>query len=98
MNEEDLKPCPFCGGKDLEEHYADNWVKCKECGAESGIRGTDDWNDRPIEDSQAARIAELEAMLRKFKEYTTIAAHDREQIYKTLMSIDMDIDDYFNGK
>jgi uncharacterized Zn finger protein len=36
-NGEHLKPCPFCGGEDLEvcnTHTAKYWVKCEPCGLE----------------------------------------------------------------
>lgn len=35
----DLKPCPFCGGKDLHIHGWSFYVQCMQCGAEGG------WND-----------------------------------------------------
>ena len=36
----ELKPCPFCGSEDLEctEACGENWVKCWDCGAMSGLR------------------------------------------------------------
>lgn len=40
-----LKPCPFCGNRELEvtnTHTASYWVECLECGAEvSGEYGGD---------------------------------------------------------
>ena len=37
----DLKPCPFCGGEavlnDFECERICSYVKCRECGAESGL-------------------------------------------------------------
>lgn len=27
-----LKPCPFCGGNNLEDRYV--YIKCTDCGAE----------------------------------------------------------------
>lgn len=57
MNEE-LKPCPFCGGTSLTienpQLFQDVHVICRDCGAKAsfyGIRYTvaTRWNMRPIE-------------------------------------------------
>lgn len=68
-----LKPCPFCGGTDvnLRQHLATNmsWVSCGECGLEapSETGWTDDiaieyWNTRN-DDAKDLEIAALrEAM------------------------------------
>ncbi|MCM1008860.1 MAG: Lar family restriction alleviation protein [Ruminococcus flavefaciens] len=40
MNEIKLKPCPFCGGKGVLNNEKDrifSFVKCEQCGAESGL-------------------------------------------------------------
>ncbi len=40
MPETKLKPCPFCGGKGVlnnEENRIVSFVKCVQCGAESGL-------------------------------------------------------------
>ncbi|MCM1225973.1 MAG: Lar family restriction alleviation protein [Clostridium sp.] len=40
MPEIKLKPCPFCGGLPIlnnEKNRACSFVKCIECGAESGL-------------------------------------------------------------
>lgn len=49
----ELKPCPFCGSKDLEllGHFSIRWVACNSCYAESGSYDTDEeaieaWNRR----------------------------------------------------
>lgn len=62
----EIKPCPYCGRKPKE--YSDgggfhvaycNNPNCQNSGeADLSIAA---WNTRPIEDAQAARIAELEA-------------------------------------
>ena len=56
MNE--LKPCPFCGGKadfeEIERYYGDiSWtVMCTQCGARIGVHSVDkndvaeEWNRR----------------------------------------------------
>ena len=38
MPEIKLKPCPFCGGKaKIQSERVAVYIKCKECGATSGI-------------------------------------------------------------
>ena len=70
MSEElKLKPCPRCR-KDVSVIHAHGckFIRC-DCGIQSSRYGEHiadrhmvaDWNCRPVEDSQAARIAELEA-------------------------------------
>ena len=62
MDKNELKPCPFCGGKDIEGHHVEDayYERCNGCGAEGppihGPRddGTD-WNTRQ---SPKAMIAE----------------------------------------
>ncbi len=72
---EELRPCPFCGGKaitatfldydDLEYMPLDTIEPEVTCENERCINGwwlsPNDWNTRPIEDALRARIAELEA-------------------------------------
>ena len=72
---EELRPCPFCGGKavastffdwdDLEYMPLDAINDCEvTCENERCINGwylpPEDWNTRPIEDDLRKRIAELE--------------------------------------
>ena len=56
MNEE-LRPCPFCGGTNICTEKGINLNYCDSCSAEANI---EHWNNRPIEDALNARIAELE--------------------------------------
>ena len=62
---EELKPCPFCGGEDVE-HLPDgfgNWlvgcvtcdyrIQCVDCTEEEAIRY---WNTRPTEDALKAEV------------------------------------------
>ena len=56
MNEE-LRPCPFCGGTNICTEKGINLNYCDSCSAEANI---EHWNKRPIEDALRARIAELE--------------------------------------
>lgn len=60
MTENKLKLCPFCGGKAVlnnERNRTCSYVKCTQCGAESGLvhisaeycadeRATEAWNRR----------------------------------------------------
>lgn len=63
---EELKPCPFCG-----KSRPENWTKvnklvlCPYCETVA-LRRT--WNRRPIEDTQAIRIAELETERDRMRE------------------------------
>ena len=56
----ELKPCPFCGGKNvLSTELQDGlpFIAYCQCGAENEA---ENWNTRPIEDDLRKRIAELE--------------------------------------
>ncbi|MGF0036490.1 Lar family restriction alleviation protein [Victivallis vadensis] len=76
---EKLKPCPFCGADsdisvqdyDTEDPYY--VVACTNCNMAHSSSDDENvairnWNDRPIEDAQAARIAELEAERDRLRE------------------------------
>jgi len=80
MDEQILKPCPFCGGTKIEIEKSDrNEVTCicKSCAFhwhQKTLRNNTDWlkgvmsnqwNSRPIEDAQAATIAEQAETIRK---------------------------------
>ena len=66
---ENLKSCPFCGGKpDFENEGSDYgfYAVCSRCGCWTGALRTKDeslkrWNNRPIEDELAEKIKKLEA-------------------------------------
>jgi Lar family restriction alleviation protein len=54
----ELKPCPFCGGTDIRvvapNGNDDYWAQCTKCCAESGVKTGRDaaiaaWNRRPLE-------------------------------------------------
>ena len=69
MNTDELKPCPFCGSRDIDDEPVLCMVYCTNCDAQ--INSTEvDWNTRPIEDALNARIAELEGESERF------TAHD----------------------
>jgi len=64
MASEDLKPCPFCGSKELDYGFMTgtmrgfDYVCCEDCGAEIRVRHTKDgviaaetaWNRRANDD------------------------------------------------
>ena len=75
---EELKKCPFCGADpdisvqedDTEDTYY--VVACTNCNMAHSSSDDENvairnWNDRPIEDAQAARIAELEREIKFLK-------------------------------
>lgn len=42
-----LKPCPFCGSKNLVDHGEINtWISCEDCGAEGPLRRDDLWETK----------------------------------------------------
>lgn len=82
---EELKKCPFCGADpdisvqedDTEDTYY--VVACTNCNMAHSSSDDEDvairnWNDRPIEDAQAARIAELEAERDRMREALLVIA------------------------
>lgn len=66
---ENLKSCPFCGGKPHFENEGSDYgfyAVCSRCGCWTGALRTKDeslkrWNNRPIEDELAEKIKKLEA-------------------------------------
>lgn len=68
---EELKPCPFCGGKEVKLFKEGGiWVvECLQCLAKVGATAEDDvldfWNSRSIEDKLHGKIGELEAENKK---------------------------------
>lgn len=67
----EILPCPFCGSEYLQfgdwgTHGAYDKVACGN-GCTDWIP-VERWNSRPVEDSQAARIAELEAERDRLRE------------------------------
>lgn len=47
----ELKPCPFCGSKDLQMHTCSFYVQCKQCCADGPWN--DDGEEAAIEDWNA---------------------------------------------
>ena len=74
-----MKPCPFCGSAPRKHITEDRYffILCEKCGCHVAKRSPDTaeefWNRRPIEDAQAARIAELEADVNRVKAESDIA-------------------------
>ena len=66
---ENLKSCPFCGGKPHFENEGSDYgfyAVCSRCGCWTGALRTKDeslkrWNNRPIEDELSEKIKKLEA-------------------------------------
>ena len=64
---ENLKRCPFCGGKArLKSSHGFNNVSCENCGTEYPVsfetrkRAGEVWNKRPIENELTEKIEKLE--------------------------------------
>lgn len=67
LNENDkLKPCPFCGGEDLElqnTHTASYWIECLSCGCE--LHGEAFSPDDDFQAHHAAKDSAIEAWQRR---------------------------------
>lgn len=78
----ELKPCPFCGGDQLDIGItggATFWVECSSCGSCSASHddeydATTAWNNRPGEDALQERVEALE-WLREVEEYAMEHEH-----------------------
>lgn len=82
------KPCPFCKSAAKDGDYEDYGTKCSnpDCDLFQSLQ-KDNWNTRPIEDAQAARIAELEeenALLRQALADAQVPASATELAEKSL--------------
>lgn len=76
--ENNLKPCPFCGGKArLKSSHGFNNVSCGNCGAEYPVsfdtrkEAAAAWNNRPLEDELHGKIGELETENKRMRERLT---------------------------
>ncbi len=78
----DLKPCPFCGSKDItadKDDGFDSWgLYCTDCGwgipyehvsKKDAIKL---WNSRPLEDALTHRIEELELFVSRVSKEQSI--------------------------
>lgn len=102
MDKQELKPCPFCGSKNIktDDDGQWNWIVCKACGAKSGF-GRDDegpdfdqWNKRPdlAEDSRKLKqqIADLQSYGCFVKDEAgtiCLIAEDNQKLVKALEKI-----------
>jgi FtsZ-binding cell division protein ZapB len=80
-----LKPCPFCGSDNLQSRDRLEWsdVRCKAClqsVSSFPCSAENIWNKRPIEDALQARIAELEAEVKKANSETAEANDNYEHM------------------
>lgn len=68
----EAKPCPFCGV--VPADYQAKYFCCTndDCVTEIEEVPLADWNTRPIEDAQAARIADLEAEIAALRPWARI--------------------------
>ena len=65
---ENLKPCPFCGSKELELCRTNEfacWVRCDTCGADAPSntdrsKAIEIWNKRPIAEGNAVFVSDDE--------------------------------------
>ena len=67
---EELKPCPFCGGKAITDNMEAiaYLVVCMDCDATASSEermdeATENWNTRPIEEAKDREIAELKEVI-----------------------------------
>ena len=71
---DELKRCPFCGGKAEFENDNGEWfVFCEKCGSmtvpfETKPEAKETWNNRPIEDKQEAENKRLREQIVKYLE------------------------------
>ena len=86
---EELRPCPFCGGTKICTEKGINLNYCDNCSAESNV---EHWNNRPIEDAQNARIAELEAERRWIPVSERLPEGDAVLVYRERGKSNIDID------
>ena len=83
---EKLKPCPFCGGKEVKLFKEGSiWVvECLQCLAKVGATAKADvldfWNSRPIEDWKDDENARLEKNLKDYNRVMLENARLREAL------------------
>lgn len=99
---ENLKSCPFCGGKPHFENEGSDYgfyAVCSRCGCWTGALRTKDeslkrWNNRPIEDEFAEKIGKLESENARFREALEKAKHYLKKADRYILPI-ADEADYF---
>lgn len=83
MNEVELKPCPFCGSKDVTvyELYPSSYARCRVCGAEGSLRDSHDeavaaWNRRTNAKELVAMFSVSDDQVRRMVDDAVSAAVD----------------------
>lgn len=95
MTDVTLKPCPFCGGTEVDEDSKAayfsrgtwHWLVCVRCYACGPRRRNQEearasWNTRVADPAAEARIAELVAEVAALKAPTAYHYHDVDDFYK----------------
>lgn len=91
-----LKPCPFCGNKEIIDDE-DEGITCPNCGSyidrisvEDDVSLVDVWNTRPIEDKKDEEIKHLRESLEEIQDAITllntadVLEHISDKIKQTL--------------
>lgn len=87
MDENELIPCPFCGGRfeyDNDEYdgaYGE-WWKCQTCGAQ--VWEQEYLNTRPAEDALRAQIAARDAEIARLREVIGMVEFVRDDWFDEL--------------
>lgn len=92
---EQLKPCPFCGGKvRLESSHGFNYVLCEKCESEyypasfgDGKKAVAAWNKRSIEDKLHKKIGELEAENARLREALGVILDEAQKDEPCILAI-----------
>lgn len=85
-----LKPCPFCGSKEIIDDE-DDGITCPNCGVyidrlsvEDDACLADVWNTRPIEDELNDEIKHLREVLERIKEVSNYMSASEVTIYDSI--------------
>lgn len=87
MTETELKPCPFCGNKEIIDDE-DDGITCPRCGTyidrlsiEDDVYLADVWNTRPIENKKDEEIKRFREALKTIKEMANDMSASEVSIY-----------------
>ena len=69
-NQEELRPCPFCGKQAEDDTLGMVFCTSAKCSCHGAAYTPIEWDNRQLEDAQAARIAELEARVKELEDET----------------------------
>ena len=96
---ENLKRCPFCGGKArLKSSHGFNNVSCENCGTEYPVsfetrkRAKEVWNKRPIENELIGKIGKLEAENKRLREALEEIKNTVKEAQDPVYSFHFDLD------